>query len=584
MNDTLLNNLAKQFESHRVVFWYDPSSEFSDQLDVMPEDVTLIRASEYNDFAIKYRLLTEEPERKFLVYYEKDEPEYEDNWLLDIQLSNTVFRTDKESILLSDLDLPHSFIGTLRKHLPFFSNKRLVKKLGTLVSNDMSEDAFEHLLLAITVGEDSFNLQMVIDSLVADYADDGEIYETVKEYGLDQLLWDDIASLYGYGKENPSIEDFYLSVFETSLQHFLGAETTLQADAYGLLKHWKDSGKFRDSGLYKTLSEKATEELSAPKHLADIPTEALSTFDDYAFVEEEIIARLTSSTLNQTMGLEAIRQIAERRRSSFWYSEYSSAYQSIVLAKTMLDAVKNISFTIDNPDAGISKYVKEWSHIDNAYRNFKTQVRDCLNINSDMEALSDKVESSYVTNFLIPLGEKWTPFAKEMLENGWRTDGGIQRQRIFYHYNIKNLQIRGNKAVVLISDAWKEMGWSAIIFIAALMGIDVSLFEAAMVEGANSWQRVRYITLPAILPVIVTVLILKLGTILDAGFNQIFMLYSPQVYSVGDIIDTWVYRQGLLEFKFGLATAVGLFKGVFGMILVLFANWISKKVTDSALF
>lgn len=459
MNDTLLNNLAKQFESHRVVFWYDPSSEFSDQLDVMPDEVTLIRASEYNDFAIKYRLLTEEPKKKFLVYYEKDEPEYEDNWLLDIQLANTVFRTDKESILLSDLDLPHSFIGTLRMHLPFFSNKRLVKKLGTLVSNDMSEDAFEHLLLAITAGEDSFNLQMVIDSLVVDYADDGELYETVKEYGLNQLLWDDIASLYGYAKENPSIEDFYLSVFETSLQHFLGAQTALQADAYGLLKHWKDSGKFKDSGLYKTLSEKAAEELSAPKHLADIPTETLSTFDDYAFVEEEIIARLTSSTLNQTMGLEAIRQIAERRRSSFWYSEYSSAYQSIVLAKTMLDSVKNISFTIDSPDAGISKYVKEWSHIDNAYRNFKIQVRGCLNTNSDMEALSDKVESYYVTNFLIPLGEKWTPFAKEMLENGWRTEGGIQRQRIFYHYNIKNLQIRGNKAVVLISDAMRyEIG------------------------------------------------------------------------------------------------------------------------------
>ncbi len=138
--------------------------------------------------------------------------------------------------------------------------------------------------------------------------------------------------------------------------------------------------------------------------------------------------------------------------------------------------------------------------------------------------------------------------------------------------------------VVLLSDAWKEMGWSAIIFIAALMGIDGSLFEAAMVEGANSWQRVRYITLPSIRPVIVTVLILKLGTILDAGFNQIFMLYSPQVYSVGDIIDTWVYRQGLLEFEFGLATAVGLFKGVFGMILVFVSNFISKKLSDSSLF
>ena len=138
--------------------------------------------------------------------------------------------------------------------------------------------------------------------------------------------------------------------------------------------------------------------------------------------------------------------------------------------------------------------------------------------------------------------------------------------------------------VVLFSDAWKEMGWSAIIFIAALMGIDVSLVEAAMVEGANSWQRVRYITLRSILPVIVTALILKPRPIPPAGFNHILLRSSPRGYSGADIIDTWVYRQGLLEFKFGLATAVGLFKGVFGMILVLFANWISKKVTESALF
>lgn len=460
MNDTLMNNLAKQFESYRIVFWYDPSSEFSDQLDVMPDEVTLIRASEYNDFAIKYRLITEEPEKKFLVYYEKDEPEYEDNWLLDIQLANTVFRTDKESIILSDLNLPHAYIGTLRKHLSFFSNKKLVKKLSVFVNKDISEDAFEHLLLAITSGEDSFNLQTVIDSLVVDWAENkGVLYAMIKEYGLAPLLWDDIAALYGYSKENPSIEDFYLSVFETSLQRFIGAPTALQADAYGLLKHWKDSGKFKDSGLYKILSEKAAEELSAHKHLIDIPIESLSSFDDYSFVEEEIIARLTSSVLNHTMELEAIRQIAERRRSSFWYVEYSSAYRSIVLAKTMLDAVKNISFSVDSPDAGISKYVNQWSYIDNSYRNFKIYVRDCLNINLDMETLSDKVESVYVNNYLIPLGEKWTPFAKKMLDIGWKTAGNIQRQSIFYHYYIKNLCARGNKAVVIISDAMRyEIG------------------------------------------------------------------------------------------------------------------------------
>ena len=138
--------------------------------------------------------------------------------------------------------------------------------------------------------------------------------------------------------------------------------------------------------------------------------------------------------------------------------------------------------------------------------------------------------------------------------------------------------------IVLVSDTWKEMGWSAIIFLAALMGIDPSLFEAATVEGASAWQRVRHITLPSIRPVIVMVVLLRLGTILDAGFNQIFMLYSLPVYSVADIIDTWIYRQGLLEFRFGLATAVGLFKGVFGLILIMVSNKLIRKYTDSGLY
>ena len=137
--------------------------------------------------------------------------------------------------------------------------------------------------------------------------------------------------------------------------------------------------------------------------------------------------------------------------------------------------------------------------------------------------------------------------------------------------------------IVILSDAWKEIGWSAIIFIAALMGIDGSLFEAAIVEGANSWQRVRYITLPSIKPVIVVVLLMKIGTILNAGFNQLYMLYSPAVYSVGDIIDTWVYR-GTINGQFSLATAAGIFKGVIGMAMLFISNWASKKFTESSLF
>jgi putative aldouronate transport system permease protein len=137
--------------------------------------------------------------------------------------------------------------------------------------------------------------------------------------------------------------------------------------------------------------------------------------------------------------------------------------------------------------------------------------------------------------------------------------------------------------IVILSDAWKETGWSAIIFIAALMAIDPTLYEAALVEGVNAWQRVWYITLPSISPVITMVVLLRLGTILDAGFNQMFMLYSVPVYSVADIIDTWVYRSGLLEFKFSLATAVGIFKGIIGLILITVSNRLVKRFSDNSL-
>lgn len=138
--------------------------------------------------------------------------------------------------------------------------------------------------------------------------------------------------------------------------------------------------------------------------------------------------------------------------------------------------------------------------------------------------------------------------------------------------------------VVIFSDIWKETGWSTILYLAALLGINPDLYEAAAVDGASPLQRIWYISLPGIVPVIVLVTLLRMGHILEAGFNQIFVLYSVPVYSVGDIIDTWVYRQGLLQFEFSLATAVGFFKGVIGLILILIANRVAKRVAEQSLF
>jgi putative aldouronate transport system permease protein len=138
--------------------------------------------------------------------------------------------------------------------------------------------------------------------------------------------------------------------------------------------------------------------------------------------------------------------------------------------------------------------------------------------------------------------------------------------------------------VVVLSEVWKETGWSAVLFLAALLSINPALYEAAAIDGASRWQQVRYISLPGLTGVLVLVLLLKIGSILDAGFHQIFVLYSLPVYSVGDIIDTWVYRQGILNFQFSLATAVGLFKGAIGLVLIVLANHLARRWTGNSLY
>ena len=139
--------------------------------------------------------------------------------------------------------------------------------------------------------------------------------------------------------------------------------------------------------------------------------------------------------------------------------------------------------------------------------------------------------------------------------------------------------------VIILSDAWKEMGWSAIIFLAALMAIDPCLYEAADIEGANRVQRLRYVTLPGIADVIVVVLLLRLGTILNAGFYQLIAMRNDSIASVAEIVDTWVYFNALQDIEmFGAGAAVGLFKGLFGMLLLVVSNRLAKRFAGSGLY
>jgi putative aldouronate transport system permease protein len=140
------------------------------------------------------------------------------------------------------------------------------------------------------------------------------------------------------------------------------------------------------------------------------------------------------------------------------------------------------------------------------------------------------------------------------------------------------------RLIVVLSSIWKEIGWGAIIYLAAIAGINPSLYEAAKVDGANRFVQTLYITLPSLLPTIIILLLLKIGHFLELGFDHIYVLLTPSTIAVGDIIDTYVYRAGILEGQYSFTTAVGLFKSVVGFLLLYGCNYISKKTTQQGLF
>ena len=131
---------------------------------------------------------------------------------------------------------------------------------------------------------------------------------------------------------------------------------------------------------------------------------------------------------------------------------------------------------------------------------------------------------------------------------------------------------------------WKTTGFNAVIYLAALTAVDEQLYEAAKIDGANKFSQLRHITIPAIIPTIVIMLVLKVGSMLNVAFETVLLLYQPATYSTADVISTYVYRTGMLMQDFGLATAVGLFNALVGFILVYSANKWSKKVTQSSLW
>lgn len=160
--------------------------------------------------------------------------------------------------------------------------------------------------------------------------------------------------------------------------------------------------------------------------------------------------------------------------------------------------------------------------------------------------------------------------------------------RVLTSFGMKPIFFLGDnkwfRFTLVVTNIWKESGFQTIVYLAAITSIDPTLYEAAIADGANRFQQTIHITLPGIAMVVVLLTVLSLGNVLNAGFDQVLNLYSAQVYETGDIIDTMVYRVGLINAKFGVATAIGLFKSVVSLVLISVSYFIAYKFANYRIF
>ncbi|BBI35624.1 ABC transporter permease [Cohnella abietis] len=193
---------------------------------------------------------------------------------------------------------------------------------------------------------------------------------------------------------------------------------------------------------------------------------------------------------------------------------------------------------------------------------------------------------SVQTIVYLPYFLSWVILAGVFIEILNPTNGLVNN--VLNIFGIDSIFFLGDKNwfpnVMIITDTWKSFGFGTIVYLAALTSIDPSLYEAAKVDGANYYQQMRHITLPGIINIVVLMTVLSIGSILDAGFDQIYNLYNPVVYSTGDILDTFVYRLGIKDMLFSISTAVSLIKSIVSFVLIVISYRLAYRLTEYKIF
>ena len=453
MENRIAQALTKLFDRHRIVFWYDAKQELRDDFEALQLPGVEKLELTNNEYGIKYRLLREQPEQKFLLYREGPQPADLDNWLLDVQLAHGEFRTDQVAIWLSELELGLEFTDVVQAHAELFQAIKRKDALKKLLKADDTAGQIRLKMLAVCTGSEP-RMDAVVEYLLQELADSRD--EKIKLIGrcsLDGFLWEQMTRCYGYKSDEPGIRDFAIELFKSCYAMSTDGQVKLTGDAMVFLKRWKDSRQFE--GGFETLSGECAEVLGIEQDLAKRDFRELIELDYFRLIDQKIISDLVRAVAARTASSGDVAIWVRQRRQGHWYREYRHLYEAVDYAAQFTHALGEAKLAMDSLAEGVQRYSRFWYQLDQLYRKFTYHVRMSGQA-SLMGSLTEQIENLYSNNYLLKLGDRFQTFVDAASK--WEAFP-VRKQKEFFEYWVRPFLRKDNKVCVIISDAMRyEIG------------------------------------------------------------------------------------------------------------------------------
>ena len=451
----IAQSLEKLYTKHRIVLWYDADKNFEEDLATLnfPEITILTVAND--EVAIKHRMLLQEPKQQFLLYMPYQKPSDDENWLKDIELSQTIFHTDQESMLLQELELPFHLQSWLKKQTLFFKSKERLAKFQTLISPKDDVKTLNNKLLQVLLNSEYHDLDQLLRDYVKAFADgkSNAVKEMLEKHHLAEYFWGEIANVYGITNESHNIYDFLLVLFQRSFVPICGAEQFLNS-AKVALSNWKDLRSF--SAVFDAVSNKIAKDLNVKLVLNGIVLEEVLEEDLFEEIEKSIVKDVIKKVRDRTFNSSRVEEIIKKRESKHWFGKYKFYYQAILKAILLIEEIQKTDFTeIKDLESGFELYSSSYYKVDQWYRQFISLLRR-VEASSILHPLYQEVEKIYSNKWLLDLADHWQAFVDK--NDKWYF--GSKSQLNFYDTVVKSKYIdQKRKVFVIISDALRyEIG------------------------------------------------------------------------------------------------------------------------------